>query len=1305
MTSITSFTAGSISYSSATLSWSGTYNSVILYQSTNNSTYSTLATSYDTSYNLTSLSSNTLYYYKVVPYDSSGNSGTSETTFFTTSTQTVINSFYAGSSTSSMIPLYWQGTFYSVAVYYQKYDDLTYSLYSNVTGVSNVNVTGLTSDTSYNFYITPYDVYYNSGTSSSVITVSTDYVPFVGNIYLGSVAATSVVLNWDGEYSYVTIQKSLDGVNYSTDIKLYAVDSSNSSVATDSSFSITTLYPYTTYYFRIIPYSANYNAGSTSTITYTTTLMGIDLFEVSGNIYNNNATMYWEGIYTRMLIYRVLDNTALVIADISNTTTSTTTGTYTATGLSSYKNYYFYIQPYNVSTKTTISDALSVTTDFSAQVGLTTSHSDTTTTSIKTTLSANGYTSPYYYTALLQISTDNSTYTDLSLIAQQTSLSSPATYTISSLSSNTLYYVRVNPYSLYNVSGGQTTASMATLGYIDNSNISLYLDSSNQIVISCSGCFSSVDIQYYYGTSDGTYTGTISDVSYALFPYTISSSVLSSQYPYYFYMIPYNLQDYSGTISDYLYNPVVTSFYITNVSGGFVTLYWAGNYDNVSIQKRDYSGNYYTDLSDNINSSQNTINIAASPATTTTYYRLVPYNSSDVSGLITSEIFIPTVPSIEITGISQYDISMTWTGIYDFAAVQYSTTSSTSGFTTLFDISTSQYDLSGTNVLDISRSIISTLDASSNTYYFRIVPYSYGTGIYGNTYAISGLSSNSVYNSSITYLALANPSTNPTYRINVNFSGTFSYAQLYYRDASSSYSSYYIDISSVATSYTVGALTSNTQYYFKLRHYNDNDLEGIMHSEMSIYTASLLSNISATYDSTSSTSSSVVLTWTDNNYYSYVYVYDPSSVFLEMVTDNSFNSDGIQTTLSANTGYTYTLQFYDSFGNMEYTTVTAYTSASTKDIQVTSNSTGLVFNWDNTGYDYITIQNISTMSNPITFSVDETQTYDSYSNETYNTGVAKNTANRSLLPETDYEYMITVTNRNGDKTSYNITASTGSDYSLPTYSLSDIYSFNSIGDLELNSAVDITGNILTKDTGNSNIKSFDISMLSGISLSSSSPPPSNNMYYYYPLNYDMNNYVLGHSVTDAIGYNDITIGEVNGYFDKPRSLVLNSDKKQYLELPPIKTTSANGMTLSFWFKNASEENVSVGASIFDFMGLNTNTNHLSATIVDSSNILITYSTDDYSNSMKLNFNTGWNHIVAVFTKYGKWEGYVNGKKIVRMDGNCPVLNIGSKNYIGMNIYTGVYFNGYIDDFRLYKTALTNTDIEAIVLRGAWKILG
>ena len=1276
---ISSLTTGTVTNTTVNLVWSGSYNTVSVSQSQDNSTYTTVASDItDASYTVTGLTTNTLYYFIVTAYDSSGNEGTSKSSFATTDYDIEITSFYAGLPTTTTIPLFWSGSYYKVEIYYRNTgDDASYVYLETVTGKPSYTITSLVEDTSYDFQLIPYNMADEEGTTSDAITVATDYTPYITTFSLATTASTTATLSWTGKFSYVTIQKSIDNSHFATDTRMVG----SSSISTDGSFSITSLSPYYDYYFRAIPYSNCYNPGSVTSSVYGKTLMGISAFS-NDTPQTTSVALNWTGIYTRLKIYKTVNNNTFVVADLSNTTTNTTSASYTVNSLDPYTDYSFYLQPYNGTTKTTVSDTLSLTTDFSGEVNIVVKNVDLSSAAIPLTFDTSGVISPYYESALIQISEDGgTTYTDVSLITQTTSVTSKYTYTVANLTADTSYIIHVLPYSLYGVSGEDVYKTVATKGYISAANV--YLDADEQIVLDCSGVYTTTRIQYF---ADGS-TSDVTEITVGAseYPYTIST--ISSDDAYYFRIYPVNQFDVSGTPSTLLYNPVITQFYLSSISSSTATASWSGNYDKVLLQYSTYDNSgVFVDIS---LCSGSSLSFDASSAYTTAYYRIVPYGATDLSGRVTDTIYLPVITNLNLTSISRYDISMSWTGVYDTMKLQYSTSSSSSGFSDLYTISTAQTDISATNMLDLNTTVLTTLDASATTYYFRAIPYSTGYGTTTQTTGISSLST--VYNATITSLIASAPSSvSPTNAITLTYTGTFEYAELFYHSDGSDYTSEYIELSSGDTSTTIYGLSPDTTYYFHIIPYNAQYVAGVTSQEASQTTKSIIDYLYLTYDASNSAATSIQFYWT-NVYYDYIDIYSSDGAFLTRIysTDDSYFNSASYQTLSPDETYVYTLIIYDDYGS-ETTTITTYTAASINDLGITSSpyETGITFTWTNTGYTTFSIQNSSTGSDTSTYTDDAGAStyYDSYSDEYYS-GVAS----KNLVPNTEYDYIFTVTNQQGVSVSETVT--------VTTLAQVDFRFVNSGTNLITTSSIPIqvcgmfSGAAIYIDDGTGTYGNT-------VTISNSAMPVNSmpfDMMYFYPFNQDFYNYSAGYSSDDALDYNSIAISTADKMVGLA-SLYLVASNKQYLQLTAA-AGSTSGLTVAFWFKSNSSGS---GAKVFDFTGTD-GTTRLYCDVGSSNTTQISYTNSSGTQTLldlatAYNDNT-WRHMAIVFWEsLSKWEVYINGSKTAtQTSAEFPSLTTSFTNYIGRSSnVTDSYYNGYIDDFRVYNSSLSSTAVSYLV---------
>lgn len=1305
MTSINTFTSEIINGTSVTLFWDGTYNSVVLEKSLNDTTYSTYLSNYtNSSYTFKNLVPNTVYYFRVTPCDLHGNRGQPETLFVITPFTVTISSFNYGVTTTNSIPLQWTGSYYKVMIYYKRVVDINYQYLTTVIGTTSYIVSSLAPDTSYNFYIVPYDLNNQSGPQSSTITAYTDYNSYVTNINLGNITSNTIDLNWNGVFSFVKVQISKDnGKHFVTDTNLIVYDICNNEFSSYGSCTISSLMPYTTYYFRLIPYSENYNIGTTSYVVSGKTLMGITSFTQT-KIGVDYVTFNWSGIYTKVSLKKVYNNNTYTAVTINSETPQNTTNyTYTLKNLLPYQNYQFYLLPYDGTTPTTSTPLLTIITDFSAQVNAMVDV-DTTYNAIPILFDTSGVNYPYYSRALIKISTDGLNYYDVSFITQHTTVVNEYKYYVktygdettgSGLKSNVKYYFKIVPISMYDVSGYPIYFNGTTKGHIEVADI--YLDN-KQIVVNISGIYSYVNILYSQDPSFQTYSYvTTSNKSYKF-------DAGLSRIANYFRIVPYNSADVSGVYYNTLYNPVITKFYISNIDKNTNTLTIGGNYSKITIQSATRLNSEqpvtpFVDLSTIAMSGSKSITFNYTH-NTCLYYRIIPYYKSaitgtDASGIISNEIFTPLIKDFDITVSSRYDFSLNWWGIYDYAKIQYSKF----GSNEYYDLCSNYFiDVSSINTFYVKSGSNSannaTFDLSGNSYNFRIIPYSiadtsYNVGIPQTTFNASIRISDASANSAI----VTNLNTVVLY-----YTGVFNEIYLYFRKKDENYTTEYIEITDSGSKYyLVNGLNTDTTYYFKMVPYNSqknnpynyefNKIPGWSSPEISVKTRSMLSFINLNYDISHSTPTSIRLTWVNANYnYLYIYNVTNNNQYIQTFTSSLpsfYNSNGIEE-LTPNTNYIYRIELYDNYGSMETTTISVYTLPNrTLDMNLyyTVYNSGVTFYWNPVGYNNITIKNLSTNTTTIITDTNINY-YDSFDNE--------NSA--QFLPNTEYTYQFTTTNNVGI-TSTNTTTIT----TMAQIAFSVLYTaINSI-------CIRVHGfySGFMVHIGESPETIAPLTSVSNIFEPTKFPI---SMLYYYPFDADIYDYHSGVSVNNATSYggasittSDSVVGLGSLYFDE--------NEEQYLSLTPISNSNTESMTLAFWFKT---NNNSSGAKIFDFGSTSGSYRRWYLCVNDpniiSGNAILYYCYEDdfdiiHTTSIELyNLNNvDWTHLAITMNKNDEiWKIYINGSLFTSQSGLYPLIETSDYNYIGKSfVASDAYFNGNIEDFRIYTNELRQEEIQKL----------
>ena len=134
--------------------------------------------------------------------------------------------------------------------------------------------------------------------------------------------------------------------------------------------------------------------------------------------------------------------------------------------------------------------------------------------------------------------------------------------------------------------------------------------------------------------------------------------------------------------------------------------------------------------------------------------------------------------------------------------------------------------------------------------------------------------------------------------------------------------------------------------------------------------------------------------------------------------------------------------------------------------------------------------------------------------------------------------------------------------------------------------------------------------------------------------------------------------------------------------------SSSELSISVWVKPNSQQN----AMILGKSNYSTNTNYLLRTN-SSGYINFEYIDFAYSNSLPLIVND-WNHIAVVSQTDNSKQVYINGVLATHTGGTSPFGLVTNALTIGARA-GAEFFNGQIDDLRIYKSALTNSQVSGL----------
>lgn len=417
-------TASNITSQGVTLTWTGLKGALnyILDQNDN-----VIATTTDTTYNVTGLSPQTTYTFKVAVQTSAGQSDFSPP--ITVTTLGVPPVAPAGLSYSNL-------TDASFNAYWLRQNDATsYDVYLNGNLVGNVQQP-LIYNPSYSFdNLSPNTTYtltviakndWGQSVASQPLTVTTLITPPNGLLRAKNITSNSVDFTWS----------ALDGATS------YAIAENGNLIAvvTGTSYTVTGLSPQTSYSFQMA--AINDSGQSDYSIPTNVTTLGVPPSAPSGLTYtsisSNSVTIQWSNV-SDASSYNVYLNGNL----ISNVSSDT----YTLSGLTPNTLYTITINAQNTWGQSTLSSPLSLTTLPDPPTGL----KATNVTLDSIALSWTPVQGAINYT-LKQDGNIIATLTDTS-------------YTVNSLSASTTYQFQVSVSTLAGQSTDSQSLSISTLGY------------------------------------------------------------------------------------------------------------------------------------------------------------------------------------------------------------------------------------------------------------------------------------------------------------------------------------------------------------------------------------------------------------------------------------------------------------------------------------------------------------------------------------------------------------------------------------------------------------------------------------------------------------------------------------------------------------------------------------------------------------------------------------------------------------------------------------------------------------------------
>lgn len=889
---VNTFSTSMITASTVLLTWSGVLSSVDIYWDTSGTFTESagLSTITETTQTITGLSSNTKYYFKIVPKSSASEYGVSSSILNIT-TLPIINTFTSSVVDTSAISLAFTGGFSTVDVFWNTANDFS-TTYSSTTGITSSPfvVSGLSPNILYYFKITPYSSINAVGATNLTNNITK---PYISSFDVSITDCSTAVLTWNGSLNTTDILWNNTGSTFdSTSNRIYSVSGlTKTIVGLDSS---------STYYFLIVPYNASSVVGvSSDVITKTTYYYPLITSSAVSATDSSSVAITYAGLYTHT---NITWNTTNIITDVSFSLSNQTSSPVNISGLLSNVRYYFTVTPYY-----TLPSSL-VITGSTLKLGDLSSIINSATPVLISSGSYFSFTTSNYTNATVSGSSGIYAYTN-------------GTYAVSySSQMTTTSFAAVNAFNLYNSSLNWAAAS----GTYDTSGVYTGSTSTFSSSITISGEYIGIQLPYGLVVKDYNIARIISNptynaTSYALvgsvdginwktldkqilpavdtsYSYTIASN--TSSYNYYRFIAiagsagntattvgirQLKLNGYTRTLStsdvvNTMTLAKITSFTATTRNNSSATITYDGSYANINVLWNT-TGIFNTSLYDSSTAVvDNPYTVTGLLSNTQYYFALTPVSSSGVSGSNSSILNITTKPiitSFDVLPDTSSSLQLVWDGSFSNINIYWNTTNSES----VFD--SSSIGLTG------KTSLLSGLTANT-TYYFYMIPY--------NSIGVSG-EILTAYSTTLPIITTTSIYVVDSTSAKVSWTGLYNTINIDYGIDPSFVSTTGSLTGIQDTSASITGLTADTKYYFKLTSYNVENDVGTINTDLSstMYSSAVItsfvatpvdiSTISLTFDGSYS---DVYLQWNDSNIFTAL---DSSA---SLITDNTYTLTSLQ---------------------------------------------------------------------------------------------------------------------------------------------------------------------------------------------------------------------------------------------------------------------------------------------------------------------------------------------------------------------------------------------------------------------------
>jgi len=800
----------------------------------------------DTLKQVSTLTSNTQYYWRVRAVNGAGNGLWSPAWNLTTTTGVLPApvAVSAGSIAQNSFTANWNNVSGAAKYFIDVSTDNSFANFvvgfnnKDAGNVNSISVTGLTAGTVYYYRVRAYDANGTSG-NSNIISVTTLTPPPAAPTAAAasSITQTGFTANWNsvsGATGYI-INVAADNL-FANIIAGY----SDKDIGNNTSAAVTGLTPNTIYYYRVKAYNLQGSSTNSNTISASTlpAVASAPTATAATLITSSGFTANWSAVSGATGYYLDLSTDNLFTGFVTGYN-SKDAGNVTAlaiTGLTENTTYYYRIRAYNVSGSSANSNVIQATTLFNtpaAPVALAANSVS------QTSFTANWNSVPNSSGYYLDVSTD-AAFSAFVTGFNSKDAGNIHSMNIPGLSPNTLYYYRVRAYNNGGTGGNSNVISVSTLPNIPPVPAALDAVSITQTGFTAVWTGSAGASGYYIDVSaENNFNSFVLNNSSTGIANSFPVTGLSPNTTYYYRVRAFNAGGTSGnsntisvvTIPSAPSAPVATAS--SSVSQTGFTANWnaasgaSGYYIDVSSNS-DFN-NFLTGCQNKDIGNVTSFVITQLTANSNYYYRLRAYNgggtsaNSNVISVKTLQNILNSPNAKNASFITQAGFNANWDDV-NGAEGYFLDAASDSTFNSFLP------GFYNRNVNAVATIAITGLNANTN-YYYRV-----------RAYTSSLVSSNSK-----TIRALTLPNT-PAAALPLNVSqNSFTAvwtepggADGFYLDVSEdnsfqTYLSQYNsrDVGNVL-SYTISGLPVNKTFYYRVRAYNSSGISGYSNNSSAV---------------------------------------------------------------------------------------------------------------------------------------------------------------------------------------------------------------------------------------------------------------------------------------------------------------------------------------------------------------------------------------------------------------------------------------------------------------------------------------